>query len=492
MEYSVPRRRPNQGRQFSDGRAENWPTYCTSRSSGRSSAENIQDSMWQMTHQQSRVSQNKMNGYAESYPERPGEADCAHYMRTGLCGFGMNCRFNHPMHIKQASRNTGELPERVGQNECQFYLKTGTCKFGATCKYHHPRDKAGSGAQAQLNILGLPMRMGEKECTYYMRTGTCKYGVSCKYDHPQPAPVGTLMPVSGSSMYATAGPPLAPASATTYSPGLSSWHSPRNPYASGPRIQPPPPYVPVIYSPSQGMLSAPGWGSYQGLASPLTSPERRQQHRGTGLMYGSAQSNGLSAGGVRGVFSPFVQGSPVAMGLQGMQSHITLSQRETYPERPGQPECQYYMKTGDCKFGAACRYHHPYERVSDSPTCTLSPIGLPLRPHQPACTFYSRYGICKFGPTCKFDHPLRGLSYSPSASSLSELPVAPYPRGGSPTTTLVRSTSSETSQDIVKARDQLSRSVESSTFKQDSTTENPGNTETTENAADSSDATIAQ
>ena len=30
------------------------------------------------------------------YPERPGEPDCTYYLRTGLCRFGMSCRFNHP------------------------------------------------------------------------------------------------------------------------------------------------------------------------------------------------------------------------------------------------------------------------------------------------------------------------------------------------------------------------------------------------------------
>ena len=61
----------------------------------------------------------------------------------------------------------------------------------------------------------------------------------------------------------------------------------------------------------------------------------------------------------------------------------------------------------------------------------------------PPCSFYTRYGICKFGPTCKFDHPLvGGLTYSPSASSLSDMPVAPYPIGSSPTT-LAPSSSSD-------------------------------------------------
>lgn len=50
------------------------------------------------------------------------------------------------------------------------------------------------------------------------------------------------------------------------------------------------------------------------------------------------------------------------------------SQKESkFPERPGQPNCQYYMKTRDCKYGSLCRYNHPPEVVA------LSPMGLPLR-----------------------------------------------------------------------------------------------------------------
>lgn len=32
----------------------------------------------------------------ESYPERPDEDVCIYYLRTGFCGLGSQCRFNHP------------------------------------------------------------------------------------------------------------------------------------------------------------------------------------------------------------------------------------------------------------------------------------------------------------------------------------------------------------------------------------------------------------
>jgi len=51
---------------------------------------------------------------------------------------------------------------------------------------------------------------------------------------------------------------------------------------------------------------------------------------------------------------------------------------QLFPERPGEPECQYFLRTGDCKFGLACRYNHPRDHIIARPF--LSPIGLPLRP----------------------------------------------------------------------------------------------------------------
>lgn len=62
-----------------------------------------------------------------------------------------------------------------------------------------------------------------------------------------------------------------------------------------------------------------------------------------------------------------------------------------YPERPEQPECQYFMKTGRCKFGSDCKYHHPKERLASSDAYDLGPYGLPLRP---VCYPFSRMFNC--------------------------------------------------------------------------------------------------
>ncbi len=71
-----------------------------------------------------------------------------------------------------------------------------------------------------------------------------------------------------------------------------------------------------------------------------------------------------------------------------------------FPRRYGQPPCDFYVKTGHCRYGEACRFDHPPEYA-----VRLSKQGLPLRPGATMCQYYERHGDCKFGPACRFDHP---------------------------------------------------------------------------------------
>lgn len=361
------------------------------------------------------------------FPERRGEPNCVFYMRTGHCGFGMSCRYNHPPNRNLAAalaREKGEYPERVGQPECQYYLKTGTCKFGLTCKFHHPKDRAGYMSSTSVNYLGYPLRLGERDCAYYMRTGSCKFGATCKFNHPQPAAVRAPVALSGSSVYASNGSSATPSS-HTFPTGMSSWSVPRAPYMPRSRFHGPSSFAPLIVQP-QNIVSLPGWGPYQARVGPQQSVLG-----GTSFLYGAGGLNETPSG-ISTTYSPYLAGSATPGGPSAAMQSTFISSDSGFPERPGQPECQYYMKTGDCKFGMSCRFHHPKERASAVPNCVLSPLGLPLRHGVAACTFYMHYGMCKFGATCKFDHPpTNGLAYSPSASSLTDMPVAPYPMGTS-------------------------------------------------------------
>ncbi|TYH35470.1 hypothetical protein ES332_D13G194500v1 [Gossypium tomentosum] len=365
-----------------------------------------QDAMWQMNLRSSETME------SSPYPERPGEPDCSYYIRTGLCRFGATCHFNHPPNRKlaiAAARMKGEFPERVGQPECQYYLKTGTCKFGATCKFHHPRDKAGIAGRVSLNILGYPLRPNETECAYYLRTGQCKFGSTCKFHHPQPT--NMMVSLRGSPIYQTVPSPTTPGQ-QSYPGGITNWS--RASFIPNPRWQGPSSYASLILP--QGMVSVPGWNAYSGQLASVSSSENLQQTNVNHQIHGTPRQNESATAGSQASFSE-LRSSSVPVGVYALQ------RENVFPERPGEPECQFYMKTGDCKFGAVCKFHHPRERVLPAPDCVLSPIGLPLRPGEPLCIFYSRYGICKFGPSCKFNHPMGIFTYNYSPSSPSDAPV---------------------------------------------------------------------
>eukprot|EP00894_Picocystis_sp_ML_P003031 jgi/Pico_ML_1/53548/g4079.t1 len=79
---------------------------------------------------------------------------------------------------------------------------------------------------------------------------------------------------------------------------------------------------------------------------------------------------------------------------------LPVGGHEEFPQRPGQPPCSFFLKTGACKYGRDCRFHHPTEgRVRKNSA------GLPIRPGAPECQHYIKTGLCKFGAMCKFHHP---------------------------------------------------------------------------------------
>ncbi|GMJ02048.1 hypothetical protein like AT5G18550 [Hibiscus trionum] len=356
----------------------------------------------------------------ESYPERPNEADCIYYLRTGFCGYGSRCRFNHPRDramVMGAERSgVGEYPERVGQPVCQYYMRTGTCRFGSSCKYHHPKEGGGSVVHVPLNYYGYPLRPGEKECSYYVKTGRCKFGATCKFHHPAPSPAPRVPPVPSPTLYSTVQSPSGPSS-QQYGVVMA-----RPPLMPGPYVQGP--YGPMLLSP--GMVPFPSWNPYPGPVSSDT-----QSTIGSSSIF---RRTPLSPS------APAYTGSyqPVSSSVGPSSSN---QEEQSFPERPGQPECQYYMKTGDCKYGSSCRYHHPPEVIAPK-DAILGPLGHPLRPGEPTCTHFSR-GVCKFGPACKFDHSMEKLSYSPSTTSLSDMPVAPSPFGSTIATQAPSSSSSD-------------------------------------------------
>lgn len=67
-----------------------------------------------------------------------GKEICRYFLRTGTCGYGNKCRYDHPKSAHKPNLNTQGYPIREGECICRFFVKNGWCGFGATCKFHHP------------------------------------------------------------------------------------------------------------------------------------------------------------------------------------------------------------------------------------------------------------------------------------------------------------------------------------------------------------------
>ncbi|CAA2979793.1 zinc finger CCCH domain-containing 32-like isoform X1 [Olea europaea subsp. europaea] len=305
---------------------------------------------------------------SDVYPERPGTADCGYYMRTGSCAYGTKCRYNHP---RDRGSSIGgvmrEYPERTGEPSCQYYLRTGACKFGPSCKFNHPKNAGGSLINVPLNIYGYPLRPGQQECSYYLQKGQCKFGRTCKFDHPQPAGLSV------------------PAPARPFNPTAQSLSVPSEHYDSTSTTyrvaRPPllhPSYVPGAYAPMllhPGVVPMPNWNPYSGPVSPAPSPGAQSSVGGVSV-YGMSQLSSSATAFTGGYAQLPSSASPLNAGV---------TSQHQLPERYGEPDCKFYMRTGSCKYGSSCRYNHPPNWDNANTNCALSPSGLPLRP---VCVFF--------------------------------------------------------------------------------------------------------
>ncbi|KAJ3683745.1 hypothetical protein LUZ60_013972 [Juncus effusus] len=353
------------------------------------------------------------------YPERPGEPDCVYFLRNGSCGYGDRCRYNHPRGNISLLPEAEEYPDRPGHPVCEYYLKNGSCKFGSTCKYHHPKQASTGPVQSlALNSSGFPLRMGEKECTYYIKTGNCKYGQTCKYHHPEkPLSLSLTNPV----------PPPPPPVFYQPSPVVTSaLYSPVPPLNMNMNLNLnlarfqvlPRSYGPVLVQPGGGIVPAQTWNPYMGAVNPLLQPNTAP------LFYNLPHQIGHPS-----VPLSFETRSVPVLPVPVPTMSGEYKEQQMPAQRGNQTLCHHYLNKGYCKYGTGCKYHHvvPFSTGTERSNCALSPLGLPLRPGAEACGYYAKHGVCKYGPTCKFDHPMGTLSYTPSASSLSDVPVSPYP-----------------------------------------------------------------
>ncbi|KAH0854720.1 hypothetical protein HID58_057754 [Brassica napus] len=268
------------------------------------------------------------------YPDRPGERDCQFFLRTGQCGYGNSCRYNHPLSLfpQAVLYQRDELPERIGQPDCEYYLKTGACKYGSTCKYHHPKDRNGA-------------EPGEKSCPYYMQTGMCKFGVACKFHHPHPQPHNGQSTTHGMSSFPYSMMSLPPATYGVMPP---------------PQVPHPQAYMPFMFAPPQG------WSPYMAGSNPIYNVKTQPDSSSERAECRFYMNTGTCKYGDDCKYS-----HPKERMLQSppnLSHHIVL-----LPARPGQPACGNFKAYGFCKYGPNCKYDHPSSPVSTQPRSSTPP-----------------------------------------------------------------------------------------------------------------------
>ncbi|KAG6482411.1 hypothetical protein ZIOFF_059042 [Zingiber officinale] len=77
--------------------------------------------------------------------------------------------------------------------------------------------------------------------------------------------------------------------------------------------------------------------------------------------------------------------------------------RDELPQE-NQLDCQFFLKSGFCKNGIICKYHHPKDKHAIY-LPLLNSFGLPLHKDMKSCSYFMKTGSCKFGIECKYDHP---------------------------------------------------------------------------------------
>lgn len=101
---------------------------------------------------------------------------------------------------------------------------------------------------------------------------------------------------------------------------------------------------------------------------------------------------------------------------EGMWQQMAMNSGATmqpgpYPERSGEPDCTYYLRTGLCRFGISCRFNHPPDRnLVNIHFSKLSLCGILLCYHQIFCIFSSIPVLLYIGSIVKNHVQLEGNS----------------------------------------------------------------------------------
>ncbi|KAJ9183301.1 hypothetical protein P3X46_007172 [Hevea brasiliensis] len=274
----------------------------------------------------------------------------------------------------ESASNLPIYPQRPGEKDCAHYMLTRTCKFGDSCKFDHPIWVPEGGipnwkeVPLVATIESLPERLGQPDCPYFLKTQRCKYGSKCKFNHPNDK-------------------------LATFQDGLEN---------TDVSVLPERPSEPTC-----AFYMKTGKCKF-GATCKFHHPKDIQ------ILLGQENGNTWQ--------------TESAVNIDEIAGHVNVANASIsltpalFHNSKGLPIRPYYMKTGECKFGERCRFHHPIDRSASTAkqaqeqTVKLTLAGLPRREGAVHCPYYMKTSTCKYGATCKFDHPPPGEVMTIAAS----------------------------------------------------------------------------
>ncbi|KAL5222430.1 hypothetical protein ABZP36_027143 [Zizania latifolia] len=355
------------------------------------------------------VKRPRLESHLPIYPQRPGAKDCAFYMKTRTCNYGDACKFDHPQWVpeggipkwKEAKNPEESYPERHGKPDCPYFMKKSRCKFGSKCKFNHPKEKANAlttGVGNEEHLIPdspiLPVRPSEPVCSFYAKTGKCRFGAKCKFNHPEDIEIPSSQNESENAETVEGSRNIGAADGSVSAKMLTPVAAAQEFNSKGFPIRP-------------GEIDCP---FYMKMGSCKFGSVCRFNHPDRPVL-----NFPLVPG--QTILTPEIMLNPAANFLQSFDfhaAHIPVEPEPViYPQRPGETVCDFYMKTGFCKFSERCKFHHPIDRSapdvenweSSQQAVPLTLAGLPRREGADVCAFYMKTGACRFGVHCRFDHP---------------------------------------------------------------------------------------
>eukprot|EP00897_Mesotaenium_endlicherianum_P009560 jgi/Mesen1/8632/ME000050S08043 len=347
------------------------------------------------------------------------------------------------------------LPERLGRSPCTYFLRTGHCGFGSLCKFDHPCRTLATSAEAGLQMFGAPVnllplclhddvgvngthhhevRQQQHQRQPQQQQGRHSQARLMPSGNPTFIPTATRRGVSEAPM-GSAGAPLPPATlprssdaakAIPFSAAISAAQTVLSYVEDATSLRISHPGMPL--PPQGGAYGTPAPLNCKGFPLRPKEPDCPYYIKNAVCKFGAMckfnhpeSSSGAGSSGVTMPGEVALSRRPSELADMWMATPPSSDLHPHFPLRPGQPACPYYLKTGTCKFGMGCRFHHPLQRTGSLPAVELTHAGLPRREGQLCCPYYMKTGACGYGSGCKFNHPTPGEAAAQAAAKFQAL-----------------------------------------------------------------------